>query len=66
MSCVFLWLRCVPHRSAQPPPIEGRAPHGSQGPCASVAQDLSVGAFEALTGGNLDPPGTFDITWHFV
>ena len=25
--------------------------------------DLSVGAFKALTGGNLDPPGTFNIDW---
>ncbi|KAI4146037.1 MAG: hypothetical protein LQ340_006065 [Diploschistes diacapsis] len=27
--------------------------------------DLSVGAFEGLTGGNLDPPGEFNIVWHF-
>ena len=26
-------------------------------------QDLSHGAFEALTGGNLDPPGEIDISW---
>ena len=25
--------------------------------------DLSHGAFTALTGGHLDPPGQFDISW---
>ncbi len=25
--------------------------------------DLSHGAFQALTGGNLDPPGQFNIDW---
>ena len=25
--------------------------------------DLSHGAFQALTGGNLDPPGEFNINW---
>ncbi|WPG99978.1 Hypothetical protein R9X50_00280200 [Acrodontium crateriforme] len=26
--------------------------------------DLSEGAFKALTGGQLDPPGEFNIRWH--
>lgn len=26
--------------------------------------DLSHGAFQALTGGALDPPGQFNIEWH--
>lgn len=25
--------------------------------------DLSHGAFQALTGGNLDPPGEINISW---
>lgn len=33
--------------------------------CASDDLDLSHGAFQALTGGNLDPPGQFNIEWHF-
>ena len=33
--------------------------------CDENHLDLSEGAFEALTGGNLDPPGEFDIVWHF-
>ena len=28
-----------------------------------VLLDLSEGAFKALTGGNLDPPGEFNICW---
>ena len=27
--------------------------------------DLSEGAFKGLTGGHLDPPGQFNIVWHF-
>ncbi|KAE9373228.1 hypothetical protein N431DRAFT_482319 [Stipitochalara longipes BDJ] len=38
------------------PPDECRAEH----------LDLSVGAFQALTGGPLDPPGTIGIEWAVV
>ncbi|KAI4117135.1 MAG: hypothetical protein LQ338_007603 [Usnochroma carphineum] len=31
--------------------------------CDSNHLDLSHGAFQALTGGNLDPPGQFNIEW---
>ncbi|KAF2834717.1 hypothetical protein M501DRAFT_989482 [Patellaria atrata CBS 101060] len=31
--------------------------------CDANYIDLSVGAFRALTGGNLDPPGTFQVEW---
>ncbi|KAL6717261.1 hypothetical protein ACLMJK_005176 [Lecanora helva] len=31
--------------------------------CGENDLDLSHGAFQALTGGNLDPPGEFSITW---
>ncbi|CAD6572050.1 MAG: hypothetical protein ASARMPRED_005017 [Alectoria sarmentosa] len=33
--------------------------------CDENHLDLSEGAFKALTGGNLDPPGEFNICWHF-
>ncbi|KAL9104867.1 MAG: hypothetical protein Q9163_000253 [Psora crenata] len=33
--------------------------------CDENHLDLSHGAFQALTGGNLDPPGQIDISWHF-
>ncbi|KAL8899532.1 MAG: hypothetical protein Q9207_006158 [Kuettlingeria erythrocarpa] len=33
--------------------------------CDSNHLDLSHGAFQALTGGALDPPGQFEIEWHF-
>lgn len=33
--------------------------------CDENHLDLSEGAFEALTGGNLDPPGEFNICWNF-
>ncbi|EMR70039.1 putative barwin-like endoglucanase protein [Eutypa lata UCREL1] len=33
--------------------------------CDQNHLDLSTGAFEALTGGNLDPPGQFNINWNF-
>lgn len=33
--------------------------------CDENHLDLSEGAFQALTGGNLDPPGEFNICWHF-
>ncbi|KAL8948447.1 MAG: hypothetical protein Q9222_005367 [Ikaeria aurantiellina] len=33
--------------------------------CGADDLDLSHGAFQALTGGALDPPGTFSIEWHF-
>ncbi|MCJ1329164.1 hypothetical protein MMC10_005842 [Thelotrema lepadinum] len=33
--------------------------------CDENHLDLSTGAFKALTGGNLDPPGEFNIVWHF-
>ncbi|KAK0507659.1 hypothetical protein JMJ35_009548 [Cladonia borealis] len=33
--------------------------------CTETHLDLSQGAFKALTGGNLDPPGQIDISWHF-
>lgn len=31
--------------------------------CDENHLDLSTGAFEALTGGQLDPPGQFSIEW---
>jgi hypothetical protein len=31
--------------------------------CTENHLDLSEGAFKALTGGHLDPPGTFNIVW---
>ncbi|MCJ1271477.1 hypothetical protein MMC22_011378, partial [Lobaria immixta] len=34
--------------------------------CDSNHLDLSHGAFQALTGGNLDPPGQFNIKWNFL
>ncbi|KAI9694535.1 MAG: hypothetical protein M1822_000151 [Bathelium mastoideum] len=34
--------------------------------CDETHLDLSTGAFESLTDGNLDPPGEFNINWHFV
>ncbi|MCJ1462894.1 hypothetical protein MMC07_001498 [Pseudocyphellaria aurata] len=34
--------------------------------CTENHLDLSHGAFQALTGGNLDPPGTFNIDWNFL
>ncbi|KAL8838703.1 MAG: hypothetical protein Q9176_004943 [Flavoplaca citrina] len=34
--------------------------------CTSNDLDLSHGAFQALTGGSLDPPGRFDIKWYVV
>ncbi|KAL8815134.1 MAG: hypothetical protein Q9223_005702 [Gallowayella weberi] len=33
--------------------------------CARDDLDLSHGTFQALTGGALDPPGRFNIIWHF-
>ncbi|KAI8624328.1 RlpA-like double-psi beta-barrel-protein domain-containing protein-containing protein [Xylariaceae sp. FL1651] len=33
--------------------------------CDENHLDLSTGAFKALTGGHLDPPGEFNIVWHF-
>ncbi|KAL8857202.1 MAG: hypothetical protein Q9178_006257 [Gyalolechia marmorata] len=33
--------------------------------CDENHLDLSHGAFMALTGGALDPPGQFNIEWHF-
>ena len=32
-------------------------------PLTFLLLDLSEGAFEALTGGSLDPPGEFNIAW---
>lgn len=32
----------------------------------TLLSDLSEGAFKGLTNGNLDPPGTFNIVWHFL
>ncbi|PIA89365.1 hypothetical protein CB0940_07412 [Cercospora beticola] len=32
--------------------------------CNKDHLDLSTGAFKALTGGQLDPPGQFNIQWH--
>lgn len=33
--------------------------------CGENDLDLSEGTFEALTSGNLDPPGEFNICWNF-
>lgn len=33
--------------------------------CDDSHLDLSTGAFMALTGGQLDPPGEFNIQWNF-
>ncbi|KAI3323418.1 RlpA-like double-psi beta-barrel-protein domain-containing protein-containing protein [Xylariaceae sp. AK1471] len=33
--------------------------------CNENHLDLSTGAFSSLTGGHLDPPGEFNIRWHF-
>jgi len=34
--------------------------------CDKDHLDLSHGAFQALTGGKLDPPGKINISWKFV
>lgn len=34
--------------------------------CGLADMELSVGAYQALTGGNLDPNGSFFIDWRFV
>ncbi|KAL9613559.1 MAG: hypothetical protein Q9167_001892 [Letrouitia subvulpina] len=34
--------------------------------CQGDHIDLSQGAFKALTGGKLDPPGVIQVNWHFV
>ncbi|PSN59097.1 hypothetical protein BS50DRAFT_626886 [Corynespora cassiicola Philippines] len=33
--------------------------------CGQNHLDLSIGAFTQLSGGSLDPPGAFNIDWHF-
>jgi hypothetical protein len=34
--------------------------------CSMTHLDLSIGAFQALTGGPLDPPGKINIQWYLL